>query len=184
MVIQSQADVDLITATNGVCGYNGCGGSQGPQDLYAGLLAEEIERGNDRIYKANTIAELAVAAGLDPDALQETVNRYNAILAAGVDEDFRKDPMFLEALSPLEEGPFYCFECNDGFFTTIGGVRINEEIQAVDDDGNVIEGLYVAGCDTGALCGDIYDFTSAPGEQSSWALSAGRMVAKHVAATL
>lgn len=113
--------------------------------------------------------------------LKETADRYTAAFNAGVDEDFQKDPKYL---SSMEEGPFYAFDCYDGFFTTIGGVKINENLLAVDDDDNPIEGLYVGGCDTGALCGDIYDFTSAPGEQSSWALTSGRLVAKSVAAKL
>ncbi|MDR1014030.1 MAG: FAD-binding protein [Coriobacteriales bacterium] len=180
-VIQSAADIDIITADNGIAGFNGQGGSEGPQDKYKTLLEEEIARGNDRIYVADTIEALAMAAGIDAASLQATVDRYNELVAKGVDEDFQKGPQYLTA---CEEGPFHAFECDDGFFTTIGGVKIDEDICAIDDNGDVIEGLYVAGCDTGALCGDIYDFTSAPGEQSSWALASGRLVAKHVAAKL
>jgi fumarate reductase flavoprotein subunit len=182
-VIQSAPDIDTITTDNGIAGFgsSGAGGNQPPQDKYKGLLEEEIARGNDRIYVEDTIEQLAAATGLDAVNLQATINRYNELYEKGVDEDFQKDAKYL---TPIKEGPFYAFECNDGFFTTIGGVRINEEIQAVDDNGDVIEGLYVAGCDTGALCGDIYDFTSAPGEQSSWALTSARLVAKHVAKTL
>ena len=178
ILIQSQADVDSLTTNGPINGFSGCGGSVGPKDLYKDALAKAIDEGNDRIFTADTIEGLAEAAGLDAETLKATVDRYNELVGKGADDDFQKDPQYLTA---IKEGPFYAFECNDGFFTTIGGVQINEEIQAVDDNGDVIEGLYVAGCDTGALCGDIYDFTSAPGEQSSWALTSGRLVAKHVA---
>lgn len=180
IVIQSQADIDRFTANGGMPFDNGSGGS-GALDNYKDLLQQQIDAGNDRIFVADTIEALATAAGLDETNFKATIDRYNEIVDAGADDDFQKDPRYL---TPLEEGPFYAFECNDGFFTTVGGVRINEDIQAVDDNGDVIEGLYVAGCDTGALCGDVYDFTSAPGEQSSWALTSGRLVAKHVADAL
>jgi fumarate reductase flavoprotein subunit len=182
-VIQTTPDLDTITNDDGIAGFgsSGAGGSEGPKDKYKGKLEEEIARGNDHIFVADSIADLAAATGMDPAVFQATVNRYNELYAKGEDEDFQKDARYL---TPIETGPFYAFECCDGFFTTIGGVKIDEEIRGIDDDGNVIEGLYVAGCDTGALCGDIYDFTSAPGEQSSWALTSARLVAKHVAAKL
>jgi fumarate reductase flavoprotein subunit len=181
MVIQSQADVDSITENGSPAGFSGSGGSEGPEGKYKDLLEKEIASGNDRIFVGDTIEALAAAAKLPVDQLKASVDRYNELVDKGIDEDFQKPAVFL---TPLKEGPFYAFECNDGFFTSIGGVRINEDILAIDDNGDVIEGLYVAGCDTGALCGDIYDFTSAPGEQSSWALTSGRLVAKHVAAKL
>ena len=180
-VIQTEADIDRITEEDGLNGFNGQGGSQNPKDVYKQLLQEEIEHGNDYIYVADTLDELAEKTGLPADNLKSTAERYTELYKNGADEDFRKDAVYL---SSLEEGPYYAFECADGFFTTIGGVQINENVQAVNDDGEPIEGLYVGGCDTGALCGDIYDFMSAPGEQSSWAVNSGRMVAKRVAETL
>jgi fumarate reductase flavoprotein subunit len=181
LIIQSQADVDW-SAENGIMKSNGQGGTVGlPLDEFKDALQREIDAGNERVFVANTIEELATSAGLDSATFQATINRYNELVEKGVDEDFRKDPSYL---TPLKEGPFYAFDCDDGFYTTVGGVNINENMQAVDDNEDVIEGLYVGGCDTGALCGDIYDYTSAPGEQSSWSLTSGRLAAKHVAEML
>lgn len=181
LIIYSQADLDW-TAENGVMLQMGWGGSPGePLDQLKDMVQRRLDAGHERFFKADTIEALAQAAGLDVATFNATVDRYNELVDKGVDEDFNKGPEFLR---PLTEGPFYAFECNDGFYTTVGGVRINENIQAINEDGDIIEGLYVGGCDTGALCGDIYDFTSAPGEQRSWALNSGRLAAKHVAATL
>lgn len=180
-VIQTKADVKRITEEDGLNGFNGQGGSQNPKDLYEKLLEEEIDRGNSNIYCAETIDDLASQTGLPAEALKATCERYTELYEKGEDDDFQKDAVYL---SSMKDGPYYAFECYDGFFTTIGGVQIDENVQAVDNDGNPIEGLYVGGCDTGALCGDIYDFTSAPGEQSSWAVNSGRMVAKRVASLL
>lgn len=180
-VIQTEADIDRITAEDGLDGYNGQGGSQNPKDVYKGLLEEEVSRGNDRIYVADTLDDLAKLTGIPADNLKATAAQYTEFAKNGVDEDFQKEARYLTS---MEKGPYYAFECNDGFFTTIGGVSIDENTQAIDDDGNPIEGLYVGGCDTGALCGDIYDFTSAPGEQSSWAICSGRIAARKVAEKL
>ncbi|MDR1089251.1 MAG: FAD-binding protein [Coriobacteriales bacterium] len=175
-VLSNQSEIDRLTAEGGYQGNdNGAGGS-GPLGEFKAMLEAQIAAGNERVHVAETLDELASATGAVN--LKATVERYNQLCSAGADADFQKNASFMKALT---EGPFYAFECDDGFYTTVGGMRINEDILAVDDNGDVIEGLYVAGCDTGALCGDIYDFTSAPGEQSSWALNSGRMVAKHVA---
>ena len=180
-VIQTAADIDRITAEDGMSGYSGQGGSQSPKDVYKQLLDEEVQRGNDNIFVADTLDELAEKIDVPVDNLKATAEAYTKAFEAGADEDFQKDPKYL---SSMAEGPYYAFDCYDGFFTTIGGVKINEDLLAVDYEDNPIQGLYVGGCDTGALCGDIYDFTSAPGEQSSWAVNSGRLVAKHVAETL
>jgi fumarate reductase flavoprotein subunit len=182
LIIQTQADLDRL-ATGAMVYDNGTGlGAEGTAlTEFKDMLQQQIDAGNEYIFIANTIEELATATGLDSATFKATVDRYNDLVDKGVDEDFNKDPSYL---TPLKEGPFYAFDCFNGFYTTVGGVSINADLQAVDDNGDVIEGLYIGGCDTGSLCGDIYDFTSAPGEQSSWALNSGRMAAKHVAKVL
>lgn len=129
-------------------------------------------------HKADTIAELAKAVDLDPEALQETVDTYNAYCAAGADDDFGKAS---EYLYPVEEGPFYILEVADGYYTTVGGLEISENTEALDNDNNVIPGLYVGGCDTGSLYGDSYDVATAPGSQASWAINSGRLAMKNAA---
>lgn len=140
--------------------------------------ARQQLEGLDSCHKADTIAQLAEAVGLDADALQETVDNYNAFCAAGADTDFGKAA---EYLYPVEEGPFYILEVADGYYTTVGGLEISENTEALDNDNNVIPGLYVGGCDTGSLYGDSYDVATAPGSQASWAINSGRLAMKHAA---
>ncbi len=135
----------------------------------------------DACHVADTIAELAEAVGLDPETLQETVDTYNGYCAAGVDEDYGKAA---EYLYPVEEGPFYLLEVADAYYTTVGGLEISENTEALDNDQNVIPGLYVGGCDAGSLYGDSYDVATAPGSQASWAINSGRLAMKHAAAYL
>ncbi len=135
----------------------------------------------DACHVADTIAELAEAVGIDADALQETVDTYNGYCAAGVDEDYGKAA---EYLTPVEEGPFYILEVADAYYTTVGGLEISENAEALDNDQNVIPGLYVGGCDAGSLYGDSYDVATAPGSQASWAINSGRLAMKHAATYL
>ena len=82
-VIQTEADIDRITSENGLNGFNGQGGSQDPQDVYKQLLQEEIERGNDYIYVADTLDELAEKTGLPADNLKVTAERYTELYKNG-----------------------------------------------------------------------------------------------------
>ena len=106
------------------------------------------------------------------------MDTYNAYCKAGADDDFGKAA---EYLYPVEEGPFYILEVADGYYTTVGGLEISENAEALDNDNNVIPGLYVGGCDTGSLYGDSYDVATAPGSQASWAINSGRLAMKHAA---
>ena len=54
--------------------------------------------------KADTLAELEVACVMPPGALTSTLGRYNAAVAAGSDDEFRKNSKFLR---PLSRAPYY-----------------------------------------------------------------------------
>lgn len=132
----------------------------------------------DSVHKADTVAELAEAVGLDTDALVAAVDQYNQYCADGYDPDFNKAP---EKMHAIEEGPFYIAELADGYYCTVGGVKIDVDCQVIDTEGNPIPGLYAGGCDAGGLYGDAYDVNKAPGSQSSWANNSGRIAAQAAA---
>lgn len=138
---------------------------------------EQLEK-LESVHKADTITDLAKSVGLNEAALQETVDAYNAACAAGIDEDFGKAT---EYLYPVEEGPFYILEVAVGFYATVGGVKINPQVEVLDESGNAIKGLYAGGCDAGGLYGDSYDVECAPGSQASWAINSGRLAMKNAA---
>lgn len=105
--------------------------------------------------QADTIEELAALVGLDADALQATMDEYNACVGGAEDEFGRSIYQ-----NPIEEGPFYCIKVNSGGVMTFGGVAINETCQVLDESGAPIEGLYAAGECVGGyraygyVCGD------------------------------
>lgn len=122
---------------------------QGPYyALYSGLDEEKaaiMETGipTGTVFKADTIADLAAAAGLDPDALQSAVDEYNRVCAAGVDDDFEKPAEYLD--KPIEQGPYYLMQVVVSCSDTLGGVKTDERRQCLDESGNPIPGLYAIG---------------------------------------
>lgn len=115
-----------------------------------------------------TLAELAVACGVDPAGLEATVDRFNQFCRVGKDEDFARgdnvynryygDPTVKPnpCLGTIEEGPFYAAPLVTGDAGTCGGALINEHAQVMRPDGSVIAGLYAAGNSTASLSGPYY----------------------------
>jgi urocanate reductase len=99
-------------------------------------------------YTADTIAELAPRIKnphqkkpISGAVLQETVNRYNAFVAAGADADFKKPtPMY-----KIEKPPFYAAWATPILHDTLTGLRTNTSGEVIDIHGAAIPGLYCAG---------------------------------------
>jgi urocanate reductase len=99
-------------------------------------------------YSADTIAELGPKIRnpyqkkpISGEVLQETVNRYNAFVAAGADADFKKPtPMY-----KIERPPFYAAWATPILHDTLTGLRTNTSGEVIDIRGAVIPGLYCAG---------------------------------------
>jgi urocanate reductase len=99
-------------------------------------------------FSADTIAELAGKISnpyqkqpMSGAALQETVNRYNSFVAAGVDQDFKKPT----PMHKIETPPFYAAWSTPILHDTLTGLRTNPNTEVVDIHGEVIPGLYCAG---------------------------------------
>ena len=137
-------------------------------------LQELIDGGNEHIWVADTVSELAEKAGLDPEKLTATVEKYNDMCAEGHDTQFDKADEFMIPLKD-EEGPYYLFEVQNGYFCTVGGIKVTTKCEALDEDRNVIPGLYMGGMDAGGFYGDAYDAGIAAGSCASWAINSGRM---------
>lgn len=122
---------------------------ENPKPWFDEDVQKAIESG--LIMQADTPEELAEKMGVDPDTFKATLDEYNAACAAGIDEVFYKDPMYLHALT---QPPYYATKgvgCRA--LDTNGGVAFDENLNAVDADGYPIEGLYVAGATCTYMCG-------------------------------
>ena len=73
--------------------------------------------------------------------LQETVNRYNSFVAAGVDGDFKRPT----PVNKIEKPPFYAAWSTPILHDTLTGLRTNTDSQVIDIRGEIIAGLYCAG---------------------------------------
>lgn len=110
--------------------------------LRSGYSVERsLKKGIVRAF--DSLDELARHHRIPADSLAETVNRFNAMLLAGEDEDFGKP--IREASGPLETPPFYAIRLWPKVHYTMGGALINEQAQILDLHGKPIPGLYAAG---------------------------------------
>lgn len=152
------------------------------------LPPELIESG--AVRRAPTIAELAGEIGLPADELARTIARFNRHAAKGLDPDFGRgqsayndclgDPGYRPnaAIGPLDTAPYYATRVLPSDVGTCGGVLTNEHAQVLDQQDQVIEGLYATGNTTATVMGRTY-----PGAGASIASSMvfGYVAARHAA---
>ena len=146
-------------------------------DLYE-QIDEQLEAGNEGIQIACTLDELAEKIDIDAETLKTTMATYNGYCEAGADDSFGKAAQYLQ---PMTDGPWYAFELAAGYFTTVGGLRINENAQVISTAGEVVPGLYATGTDANGLYGDSYDMVIAAGSCQGWAVNSGRFAAQDAA---
>jgi fumarate reductase flavoprotein subunit len=109
------------------------------------------------LFKADTLEELAEAIGVPADTFAATAARYTELAQGGKDLDFGKHP---DRLTTLEQAPYYAMQMGAVTLVTLGGLKINTDLQVLDVDGSVIPGLYAAGNVSGCFFGDEYPTTS------------------------
>ena len=121
------------------------------------------------LLRGRTLAELARHCGIDPQALQATVQRYNRQAMEGRDADFAKgetpyNRMQGDAaaghpnpcMAPLNKGPYYAVKVVPGSLGTFAGLRVNDQAQVLDGEGRAIGGLYAGGNDMASMMGGNY----------------------------
>ncbi len=140
--------------------------------------------------RADSLAELAAALGVDAAGLEATVARFNADAAAGVDPDFGRGESAYDrfpgkrmlgvdtaatTLAPVEGAPFYGVEIESSALGTKGGPRTDAEGRVLDVDGDPIAGLYAAGNAMANPTGMVYGGAGATlAVAGVWGLAAGR----------
>nr|WP_320015742.1 FAD-dependent oxidoreductase [uncultured Desulfobacter sp.] len=129
-------------------------------------------------FKADTIDALANQINIHPKKLNETIKQVNLYADRKIDPDFSRKPEHLIKFN-VNKGPYFALKGLRAFFLTLGGVKINTRMQALNCNGKVIPGLYVAGQDMGGLYDTTYDLL-AEGSASSFALSSGRIAIRSI----
>jgi succinate dehydrogenase/fumarate reductase flavoprotein subunit len=119
---------------------------------YAWSQDNLAEVDNGILQRADSLPALAVLLGIDPDALDATVARWNALCAAGADTDFGRRP---ETMVPIATPPFYAGRLWPVVINTQGGPVHDAQQRVLDPFGEPIEGLYAAG-ELGSVFGHVY----------------------------
>ncbi|MFL6087783.1 MAG: FAD-binding protein [Mycobacterium sp.] len=147
-----------------------------------------IERG--AVVRGDTIGDLARQIDVPPGELAHTIQRFNDFAAKGLDPDFGRgqsayndclgDPGYRPnaAIGPLDRAPYYATRVLPADVGTCGGVITNEHAQVLDEQDQVIDGLYATGNTTATVMGRTY-----PGAGASIASTMvfGYVAARHAA---
>jgi fumarate reductase flavoprotein subunit len=141
------------------------------------IEADAADDSRTNLCKGQTIDELAGKIGVAPGVLRAEIDEYNGYAKTGNDKKYHKDRKYLR---PYDKGPFYAIKMETGIMVSIGAMKINDRMQAVDADGEGIPGLYCVGCDAGGLCSEAYQLTI-PGTANGFALTSGWLASDDIA---
>jgi 3-oxosteroid 1-dehydrogenase len=162
--------------------------------LFAGLGPRQPFPG--RWYKSGavrrgpTLEALAQEIDVPPQALRDTVARFNGFAESGVDTDHHRGDSAYDRyygdprnhpnpnLAPLARAPFYAIRIVPGDLGTKGGLRTDTAARVLREDGSVIDGLYAAGNASAPVMGRTY---AGPGATLGPALVFGYLAALDMA---
>ncbi|WP_416335342.1 FAD-binding protein [Anaerococcus sp. DFU013_CI05] len=103
-------------------------------------LSNQVEKGY--IDEYDSVEKLAEAIGCEADTLNETIDTYNKAVKGEVDDPFREEAAEAEI---NKDGKLYCVKVTPALHMTKGGIVANGKAQVLDNEDNIIEGLYAAG---------------------------------------
>lgn len=117
------------------------------------------------LKRADSIRALAAMAGIDPEGLERTVQRFNEHAVQGKDPEFGRGESVYDVvngdpdhkpnpcLGPLDRPPFFAVKATAGCGGTHSGIATNADAQVLRADGTPISGLYAVGNDAAAVTG-------------------------------
>ena len=141
---------------------------------FRSLMEDAVQEG--AAFRADTLEELAGEAGFDRDFARE-VAQYNAAVQSGKDA-LGKPSKFLKFT--VENGPFYALRARVVSLSTLGGIRVNDKMEALNRNYRPIGGLYAVGNNANGF----YSAPSYPPYQGlalGFAWNSGRIAGKEAA---
>ncbi|MFL2770831.1 MAG: FAD-dependent oxidoreductase [Rhodospirillaceae bacterium] len=136
-------------------------------------IKEAAKNGEPMFYVADTIEELSEKAGLPTGALVETISAFNAGQAKNEDVLGRRHmPRGVTA------APFFAIRSQAFSVSSTVGLKVNEKLEVVRENGSAIPGLYAAGesLGQGAMMGSSF----CGGMLVTPALTFGRMLGERL----
>jgi hypothetical protein len=115
-----------------------------------------------------TLVDLANATSLPPQAVQDSIARFNGFAKAGKDSDFGRGESAYDrgngdanhspnpTLGALEQAPFYAIRIMPGDIGCFLGLRVDSSARVLDGNGSVVPGLWAAGSAAAPVTGGTY----------------------------
>ena len=109
-----------------------------------------------KVFRAESIEDLAVQMGVNPDVLKETVDKFNEAVRNQADPEFNRtnfggDLGNLNGTPEIVTAPYYACMRKPAAHITKGGIRITNDCQVLSENDEIICGLYAAGEVTGDI---------------------------------
>lgn len=133
------------------------------------------ESGMPIVVRGADLGAMAAEAGINADALVETVAQYNAMVPSGEDAQFGRT-----LTMDLSGDTYYMIELKLRTATTLGGVKTNVSMQVLDNNDQVISGLLAAG----EMAGGANGVESMPSCMNAWSLVSARQAGRSILTTL
>ena len=136
----------------------------------------------DTLVEADSLEELAEKLEIPADTFVKTVEDYNAAVEAGEPDAFGREFVSkpgenrVEAVNKIEGDHYYALKLQPIVLSSRGGITVNEFNQVIDEDNNVIPGLYAGG----EVVGQMWGKTIAPGVGMNGAVTWGRITGTNV----
>ena len=144
-------------------------------EQFDNMLKRGLSSGN--VLVADTLEELAEKIGVPADTFVETVKKYNDNVKAGCDDDFGKRP---ELLIGLDKAPYYALKFGPAVLAIVGGLKVDNRMNVLDEDGERVNGLYAIGNAAGGRYGVDYPMLI-PGNSHGTALTFGYLLGGYLA---
>jgi predicted oxidoreductase len=143
-------------------------------------VKSSIDRGlqaGTNFVQADTLEDLADKMGVDKAAFLASVERYNGYAAAGVDEDFFKESVFV---TPVNTPPYIGAKIGTGLLCVCGGLHVSDDCEVLSTDDEPVPGLYALG----NVMGDLYAYDypiNIQGNSHGRCLTFGFLLGEHFA---
>lgn len=135
---------------------------------------ETLEENTTNVYTAETLEEVVFLSGLDYEALLNTIMDYdNEIENEGIDILGRVN--IKEMIVPEET--IYVVKLESGTLSNEKSICTDENLNAIDEEGNSIDNIYVIG----SACGNVFEYQTIEGGMNTWAFVSGKYVADKIA---
>lgn len=138
-----------------------------------------VEEGTTFI--CNTLEELAEKMQIPYEDLKATIDRYNEMANAGFDSDFGKRA---DRLFPIVKAPFYATEVSGvSAFCMVSGLMVDGNCRVLDENNEIIPGLYAAGNNAGNRFAQDYPCITM-GISHGFAMTFGKLAGENAAKKL